>query len=106
MDFRTSAVNPSLPLCGPLGLPYGSITTGFVGMMFGCLAFWLGVREGHLTAERRLPLGYSAQEGKRKIGVSAAVAAIFDGARPRLCRAGLPAANQHLEADGGPGAAS
>jgi hypothetical protein len=64
MDCRASAVNRSLPPCGTLGLPYGqSITTGFVGMTFGCLAFRLGVREGHLTAERRLPLGYSAQEG-------------------------------------------
>jgi hypothetical protein len=78
MDFRASAVNPSLPLCGPLGLPCGSITTGIVGMIFGCLAFWLGVRAGHLTAERRLPLGYSAQEGERKIGVSAVAAPIFD----------------------------
>jgi hypothetical protein len=41
-----------------------SMTTGFVGMTFGCLAFRLGVREGHLTTERRLPLGYSAQEGE------------------------------------------
>ena len=55
-----------------------SITTGFVGMIFGYLAFRLGIREGHLAAERRLPLGCSAQEGERKIGVGVVAPPIFD----------------------------